>query len=255
MAAGQAQAWHRRMAEPGKVRIVDHAGETRWDDLWAGLPFIAAPGEPHAAEIVNGPGVRPYIERWASWNGHPQTIYSSWRAAENRPCVALAAEHVERGRRLRERYGRFAVLGVRIGETASPNKEWPQSKFSELARLLAPDVTPVVLSPYASSGVTGTVTVTTATFREALGVLAAAALYVGVEGMHHGAAALGVPAVVLMGHFANVDAVGYPDHANLAAAGGGCGRWGRCPECAGWMASLDPVTVAEAARGQLQEVA
>jgi len=112
-----------------------------------------------------------------------------------------------------------------------------------------------VLSPYASSGVTGAVTVTTATFREALGVLAAAALYVGVEGLHHGAAAVGVPAVVLMGHFANVAAVGYPDHANLAAPSGGCGRWARCPECAAWAAALEPEAVATAARGILQEVA
>ena len=73
----------------------------------------------------------------------------------------------------------------------------------------------------------------TPTFRKALAVLQHAKMFLGHEGgMHHGAAAVGIPAVVLFGGFIHPRTTGYESHANIFTGGTeGCGSLNRCEHC------------------------
>tara|TARA_Y100000310_G_scaffold160700_1_gene160540 strand:- start:5081 stop:6025 length:945 start_codon:yes stop_codon:yes gene_type:complete len=74
----------------------------------------------------------------------------------------------------------------------------------------------------------------TPTFRQAMGVLSGAGAFLGTDGgLHHAAAALDVPAIVLWGHYSSPQVFGYNDQVNLRHEDGlGCGYvWKECREC------------------------
>jgi ADP-heptose:LPS heptosyltransferase len=69
--------------------------------------------------------------------------------------------------------------------------------------------------------------------RQGLAYLAQARLYIGPEGgLHHAAAALNIPGVVLFGGFIPPQITGYIIHANLTGGDTeACGILGRCLHC------------------------
>jgi hypothetical protein len=86
-------------------------------------------------------------------------------------------------------------------------------------------------------------------FRHALAVLARAALYIGPEGgLHHGAAAVGIPAVVLFGGFIPPQVTGYPTHTNLTGGAAACGKLHACSHCRAAMDAISVEKVMKAAR-------
>jgi ADP-heptose:LPS heptosyltransferase len=80
--------------------------------------------------------------------------------------------------------------------------------------------------------------------------LARAKLYIGAEGgLHHAAAALGVPAVVLFGGFIPPLVTGYETHINLTGgAQEACGSLKPCDHCRKAMDAISVEEVAAAAR-------
>jgi ADP-heptose:LPS heptosyltransferase len=81
----------------------------------------------------------------------------------------------------------------------------------------------------------------TATPRLAMAALSRARLYVGPEGgMHHAAAALGVPAVVIFGGFAPPEVLGYEGHVNLTGGAIACGSRYRCQHCEAALRAIEP---------------
>jgi hypothetical protein len=56
--------------------------------------------------------------------------------------------------------------------------------------------------------------------------------------MHHGAAAMGVPGVVLFGGFIPPQVTGYLMHANLTGGAEACGSLNPCPHCAAAMQAI-----------------
>lgn len=90
-------------------------------------------------------------------------------------------------------------------------------------------------------------------FRHALAALARAAVYVGPEGgLHHGAAAVGIPAVVLFGGFIPPAVTGYAMHANLTGGAAACGSLKRCRHCLEAMKAISVSEVEDACRRYLQ---
>ena len=88
----------------------------------------------------------------------------------------------------------------------------------------------------------------TPTFREACEHLAGARLYIGPEGgLHHAAAALGIPAVVIFGGHISPSTTGYDTHINLAADDAGCGNMFPCDHCKRAMAGITVKQVIDAA--------
>lgn len=71
------------------------------------------------------------------------------------------------------------------------------------------------------------------TFRDALRVLAGCRLFVGTDGaLHHAAASLGIPAVVIWTGFSSPRHLGYSTHVNIHDGSEPCGTFHReCPHC------------------------
>src|ERR1041385_211285 len=88
-------------------------------------------------------------------------------------------------------------------KSVAPNKQWPIERYQRLVTRLKESGRDVVQFIYGGgSQLNGVRVVKTPTFRHALAAMSRASLYIGPEGgLHHGAAAVGIPAVVLFGGF------------------------------------------------------
>lgn len=88
----------------------------------------------------------------------------------------------------------------------------------------------------------------TATFREAMLILDKAMMFVGTDGgLHHAAAALNIPAVVIWTGFSSPKHLGYDTHVNIHNGGVPCGYYGGvCTHCAEISRSIHPHLVEEA---------
>lgn len=230
MAAGQAAKVSRQLGEP--VCIVDRYGAPRWSDLWENNPHISRSKTAHV--VVNGPGARPYIRYPFNGEGHG---YTGWRARDHRPVLFIGERVV----------GDFVLIESRIKANANVNKLWPywQSVVDQL-----PGVRFVQCG--AMPSLRGVEHVRTSVFLDACRLLNRARLYVGPEGgMHHAAAALNVPAVVVFGGSPSVEATGYPDHINFGGDDP-CGKWSRCEHCVQKARSITPDAVAAAIKDLLK---
>lgn len=240
MAAGHARRVSRETGR--KVAIVDRSGYARVHELWEGLDFISPVKGPDIATVTNGSGCRPYIKYPFTWEtGHG---YTGWRARDHRPVIAprVAARRTPED---------FILIESTIKALANPNKHW--DRWQAVVDAL-PGVRFVQCRPPRDGGpaLRGVEVVQTSTFIDALRVLGRASLYVGPEGgMHHGAAALDVPAVVYFGGSTSIEATGYPDHTNFGTAEP-CGRWQPCRHCAEIRNAITVDQVVQAVKEKLQ---
>jgi len=239
MAAGRAEKLARQLGQP--VRIVDLIGETRWSEVWNGNPWITQ--DPAAPVIRDGPGCRPYIAYPFTSAGHG---YTDFQAREHRGRLYLNDAELFVGRRV-AKDGRFVVIEPNTKAGSNVNKQWPRENWFDLVKELR-DVRLVQIGLPEARRLRGVEFVPTASFRDGAGVLAASAGLVASEGgLHHAAAALDVPAVVIFGGSPSVRATGYPEHINLGGQEP-CGRWQLCPHCAATMQGITPKLVAAAVR-------
>jgi ADP-heptose:LPS heptosyltransferase len=136
------------------------------------------------------------------------------------------------------------------------NKQWPFDRYDNLANALRSHGHKIVQFIYDDRGyrVSGAQLVRTQTYRQAAAILSEAALYVGSEGgLHHAAAALGVPAVVMFGGWLPPSVLGYDIHTNLT--GGAtefCGLLTPCEHCARAMLAITVEEAFEAAMERLR---
>lgn len=134
---------------------------------------------------------------------------------------------------------------VPASKGCAPNKQWPVDRFQEVADYIAHDWARVVQLDYpgARYKLERVKQIHTPTFRDAMAILSRADLYIGSEGgMHHAAAALGVPAVVIFGGFIPPEVTGYQGHTNLTGRAMACGMFNKCQHC---IDALDRITVGE----------
>jgi len=256
MAAGHAQRVFD--ADPSKrVAICDRNGRPRWDPLWEGNPIIAPPPRVEAGEpvhrIQNAIGCRPYI-RYPFTHSTGWT-FTNWRAADHVGRLYLTERELAIGVDVRNALGRFVVLEPSPIAKSNPNKAWGFDRFVALVRAW-PSQRFVQFKHPDSKLVPCVTAVPVETFRDACGVLAASAGYVGPEGgLHHASAVLGVPAVVIFGGCTSVRTTGYPMHINLADDGPGtpCGKWVPCAHCREAMARITVEQVKQAMGRMLAE--
>jgi len=134
------------------------------------------------------------------------------------------------------------------------NKDWGFDNYQKVVDEL-PDVHFVQCDRGAKLRMLrGAQVVTTMSFRHALNILSKAALYIGPEGgMHHAAAAFGVPGVVIFGGWVPPKVLGYDAHHNLTGnATYWCGSWTTCEHCRKALQSIAVDEVVERARQVLQ---
>jgi hypothetical protein len=230
MATAQVARVHAVTGRP--VLVVDVWGRPQWSEIFEGNPKIRRTGAGSGERLLNSPGWRPYIARktpdryhWQPWNIAPGEIFLS---DDER---AFGAAHG--GRILIEPHTK-----ARAG-----NKAWAWGRWQALVDRGGDFVQ---AGPPGTVRLRGVEFVETATFRQAASVLSASRAFVGCEGgLHHAAAALGVPAVVLFSEFIDPAITGYPMHRNLRHAGEACGS--RRP-CAGCVASMQAIGVDEVAQ-------
>jgi len=137
------------------------------------------------------------------------------------------------------------------------NKDWGLARYQALADLFRRNGVPVFQPRHGLRRLDRVEVITTPDFRCAVAALAGFDLVVTPEGgLHHAAAAVGVPAVVLFGGFAPPDVLGYHGHANLTGGTtGACGSLRECAHCRTALARISVEEVYESARQLLDQSA
>jgi ADP-heptose:LPS heptosyltransferase len=235
MATAQVKQLH--AATGRKVVVVDQRGRPQWHAVFEGNPRIARVPERGAQRLMNCSGRRPYIAakgpqhwEWRKWPISPGELYLS---AEER---AFASGHSG------------AVLIEPHTKVVGSNKAWIWERWQALVDCGGEFIQ---VGPAGTQLLRGVRFVETPSFRHACAVLAVSRAFVGTEGgLHHAAAALGVPAVVLFSEFISPKFTGYSMHRNLRHAGPACGS--RIP-CEGCRTSMEAITVEEVS-SNLQEI-
>lgn len=228
MAAGKPRGW--------KVAVRDNRKPDwhRWHPIWNGNPRIARPGESFDAVLDDAPGNRPYVaaKSLIQWN---------WReyAPEPGEIFLTQAESLHRDMAA----GRV-VVNPSVKASASPNKLWPRESWQKLVDS-APDIDWLQIGEGGEPRLHGVPFLRTPTFREACGVLSGATAAVLHEGgLHHAAAAMGIPAVVIFGGFISPRVTGYASQASLFMETDehplGCGLRIPCFHCHTAMQGITP---------------
>lgn len=217
MACGEAYAIHKRTGK--RYCIVDVRGRPRWSDLWDGLDFLTkdpSQGQPY----LNAPGARPYIL---------EKTHLKWIWKPYKPKPAIIKFTNDELRFAREFEG---CIAIEPNVKCNINKAWIPFRWIQVAKEIGKRCIQVT-SP------TGGYTlpnvkrqVRPPTFRHAAAVLAVCDAAVLTEGgLHHSAAAVGTPAVVLYGGFISDENTGYDLHRNLFTGDKACGMRVFCPHC------------------------
>jgi hypothetical protein len=216
------------------IRDLRKGGIQRWHEIWNGNPRIVLPGDPFDEWLDNSGGNRPYIETkgsrawvWKEYKPEPGEIF----------LTKIEKSYAAVGR------GKIIIQpGIKAG--ASPNKQWGIRNWEKLIEshpklpwLQIGDGTEPRLSIpfFKASG-----------FRIACAVVSGARSAVLHEGgLHHAAAALGKPSVVIYGGFISPRSTGYDLHRNLFVDPEGhrplgCGMRTYCPHCEKAMQLISP---------------
>lgn len=242
-----AKADGKRIAFGDRRRII-------WDqhspEMFRNNPNIAPPGSERDADV-----------RWIEYyKGH--RIYNRQdgdRWIWNYDFRPIPGEMFFDGNEKRNstRHGKGFVLiepNVVAWKVSSANKDWGRENYQQVADRMREDGCRVVQFKHDKSPppLARVEQLKTMNFRDALAMLRHARLYVGAEGgLHHGAAAVNIPAVVLFGGFIPPTVTGYPTHANLTGGAEACGSLKPCKHCRDAMAAISVDDVYTAARDRL----
>jgi hypothetical protein len=271
-------AWRIHRADPRRRRVAIGDGrELRVDYpcLREGLSFIATledlRADPELPWVISYRGFRPYHDHAAMRRlyraQHPWRSRLRWRVDDvdlvgetGRYCFDLAyrptpaplvLSDAERDAVQAWSGRRFVLMEPNTKAEASPGKQWPFERYAEVARQLAGAIEVLQIGAEGSRLLPGVARAPTQRFRDSLPLLKAARLYIGAEGgLHHAAAAMGTPAVVLFGGYTPPQVTGYDFHVCLTGnSTGACGVHDRrCPHCEAAMAAITPDEVVGHAR-------
>lgn len=247
MVTGQARVMQER--DPRKVRIVYE--RRRWHEAFDHNPRIARPEEQGDFQVLEPrrDWLRPYcvqkrVDRWI------------WRKYEP-PAGELYFTEAELD--FGERHAGRVIVQPHLKAGASPNKQWGWINWNKLA-WLAREKLGVTVTQIGSGTVPvidGAEHIGTAGMRLAAAMIARARAVVASEGgLHHVAAAVGTPAVVIYGGYISPAVTGYPEQKAFFGTSAkyplGCGNRQECDHCRQAMASISPEAVFEALREILE---
>jgi ADP-heptose:LPS heptosyltransferase len=216
-------------------------------DIFRGNPNIAPPGAERAADIEwigYYKGRRIYNQqgpdRWV-WNYDFSPVPGEIMLDQSEQDFASA---IEPG---------FVLLEPNIpSKHGATNKDWGLANYQAVADSLRAAGYRVAQFGFGARRLKGAEIIATQTFRQALAVLSRAQLAILPEGgLHHGAAAVDVPAVVLFGGFIPPKVTGYAGHTNLTGGATACGSWYPCRHCRDALAAISADTVFNAAMEHL----
>lgn len=244
MATGQVAAMYEKDRTP--VLVVDRIGRTVYNEIFFNNPkILAAPlKQGRFAKLCNASGNRPYIlmktaRRWY------------WRSFDIRPGeFYFTKEELLFGKM----FGGRVVIEPNTKGTNEGNKDWGFERWQAVVSAHEPTLF-IQVGPANARRLEGVEFVETTNFRLAAAVLAHSRAFVGAEGgLHHAAAAVSTPAVVLFGGFISPDITGYPTHKNLFTGGTACGSRYACAHCRTAMSRITPEDVSNSLKEILDEI-
>jgi hypothetical protein len=225
MAAGEATMHRQRTGKP--TAIVDSHGRLRKHPIWENNADVATSFKHAGARLFNCPGFRPYVaakneERW------------TWKPYHPKPArIVLYAAEEEFGRK----HAGKILIEPNIKQIGHTNKAWLPERWQQLADRFPGRFVQVGWGDFRR--LDGVEIAVTHTPRLAAAVLKHSLAYVGPEGgLHHMAAALERPAVVLFGGFISPENTGYDTHRNLFTGGRACGMRRNCEHCRKAMSAI-----------------
>lgn len=129
-------------------------------------------------------------------------------------------------------YEGYIYIEPNVKGSFGGNKDWGFDKWQEVVKRL-----PFKFVQGRGRKLDGVEQAHTSSFRDACALLRRTAMFAGTDGgLHHAAAALGKPAVVVWGGLVGPDVLGYDNHINLRGPVKSCGSSGPCEHCRAAMA-------------------
>jgi hypothetical protein len=156
----------------------------------------------------------------------------------------------------RSSLGDFVVIEPNVPwqKSIAVNKDWGEEKYRHLTHMLQVHGIQVLQFIHKNSRrrLRGVTSIEFHKFREVIATLSLARLYIGPEGgMHHASAAVGIPAVVLMGGFIPPQVVGYDTHVNLTGGVEACGSLNECAHC---RKAMERISVEQVYQSAMKEI-
>lgn len=245
-----AEARRVKGTRPEAQIVIGNGRDIQWSPVFENNPNITLPEEfdpSRAVWVRNHIGSRPYIDYERTTATH--LAYKLDFRPERGDFFPTAKEKA-RGWELAKGSG-FAVIEPNTKGTFSGNKDWRLDRWQAVADGLIKEGSRVLqLGPAGKPALRGVERVITPSFRWAWEILSRASLVITTDGgLHHAAAAVSVPAVVLWGARTHPSVLGYPQHRNLyTGTGESCGSIAFCPHCRDAMLKITPEMALEACR-------
>jgi ADP-heptose:LPS heptosyltransferase len=221
MVLGEAQAKSAKMNNK-PIAIIDGQGNLVRSTLFKNQRCIAGLFRPEQYTLAMGPGGRPYIA------GH-SIDGRVWRKYKPKP--AKLVFNPQEQEYIDTLPGGYVVIEPHVKQNGGgkANKEWGFHRYQNVVKKL-PEIDWVQMGDGTAQRLKGVTYIQTPTFRVACAVLSKAKGYLGPEGgLHHAAAAVGIPAVVIFGGYISPQVTGYDSHINLFTGQGlGCGKHAKC---------------------------
>lgn len=227
------------------VLVVNRLNKPQWSEIFENNPrILRAPDEdPNSfITLLNASGNRPYIANkgyqkwtWRRWDISPGEL---WFTEEERAfaCAAGVADKV--------------VIEPHT-KVPNSNKAWAFSRWQQ--------VVDSGVAQFVQLGGPKTLRlqrvdfIQTESFRQAAALLQQSRGVVTTEGaLHHAAAALGVPAVVLWSEYIAPEFTGYASQTNIRHAGKVCGSRLPCYGCKVAMAAISVEEVVQAIKERMR---
>jgi hypothetical protein len=213
----------------GRRAVFGDGQRANWHEVFDNNPKIAGTAGRDTVWIPDFPGHRPYI---ASFIKRERYLFrEDFRAPYGKVYLSdeerdWAGKQVSGDYIIVEPYIKDDMPQLKIGQ----NKAW--DKWDELLKLDYPWLQIGTKEPKTRQVRTN--------IRQALAMVAGAKLVVTTDGMlHHAAAALGVPAIVLWGGVVSPKILGYPTHINIWNGAKSCGTFAHvCQHCREAMQSI-----------------
>lgn len=213
----------------GKQVVMGGGGNPHWSEVFENNPHITKHASKDTVWCHNFPGNRPYISKI-------EKDHFVFNERYRAPYGELFLTEAEREWGRAQVSGDFIVVEPDVKDESASlvlgrNKAW--NGWDQILKTDLPWLQLGTKKPRTRQ-------VRTETFRKALAVLSHAKLFVGTDGaLHHSAAALGVPGVVLWGGLVSPRILGYPTHINIWNGAKPCGIFNRvCPHCREAMDSI-----------------
>jgi ADP-heptose:LPS heptosyltransferase len=252
-----AEARRLKQAFPDAKVVIGDGKAMRWEHFFDGNPNLTKPEDvkpgDEVAWVYSHAGNRPYLDYGKCTDTH-QAFREDFRPTPGEIHIGdnfkLWADQKLKEAKV---HGPFIILEPNTKGTMGGNKDWPFDRWQELVRKIGRATSVVQLGAADKRALSGVHRIPTHNFISALAIMDRAKLVVTTDGgLHHAAAAMNKPAVVIWGSRTNPKILGYPQHKNLYSGDGvSCGAIVPCRHCREGMEAITVDQVWEAVKSLL----